>query len=125
MLDYASAKVVHVSLLSLSVGLFYLRALSRIFSLKTVGNKRIYLLSHSIDTGLLLSGLYLIYLTQWDPFTHLWLAEKLSCLLLYIGLGFVLAKQTHIYRQYTLLALATGCLGLIVYLARTKTPVFF
>ena len=125
MIDYASAKVLHLSLLSLSVALFYLRSLSRILPLKTAEDRRIYILSHSIDTALLLSGLFLLYLTQWNPFAHIWLTEKLCWLVSYIGVGFVLSKQTARYRQYSLLALATGCLLMIIYLARTKTPVLF
>ena len=124
MVDYASAKLLHISLLSLSVVLFYLRAFSRILSLQIAGNKRIYFLSHSIDTGLLLSGLYLIYLTHWDPFSHPWLTEKLSWVLIYIGVGFLLAKQTQSIWQYILLAVSTGILGMIVFLAQTKSPMF-
>lgn len=84
-------------------------------------------LPHGIDTTLLLSGVALMMMTRYYPFTEEggWLTEKLFGVIIYIFLGFVALGRRRPRSQQSgfvafLLALMVLCI--IVKLAITKVP---
>jgi uncharacterized membrane protein SirB2 len=85
------------------------------------------ILPHTIDTLLLLSGLYLIHLTRFIPFTPAapWLTEKLICVVVYIALGFVALKygKNKTVRSFAFVG-ALGWIAMAGYLAMVKLPIF-
>jgi uncharacterized membrane protein SirB2 len=84
------------------------------------------IMPHVVDTLLLLSGVALIFITHFYPFSPqgTWLTEKLFGVIIYILLGFVALSKRPRSQTMRWLAfiLALGCLYLIVKLAMTKIP---
>jgi uncharacterized membrane protein SirB2 len=82
---------------------------------------------HVVDTFLLLSGLYLIVLTRFIPFTPAapWLTEKLMCVVAYIILGFFALKygKNKTLRSFAFIG-ALGWISMAGYLAVIKLPIF-
>lgn len=82
---------------------------------------------HAVDSVLLLSGVALMVMTRYFPFTEegTWLTEKLFGVIIYIFLGFVALGRRRQRSQQSgfvafLLALVVLCI--IVKLAITKVP---
>ncbi len=106
MFDYLALKTAHVSLVGVSLSLFFLRAYwATEDRLKHKGpwTTRLPIL---IDTLLLTSGITLIYTGGFSPMYHHWLAIKLLLLVLYvISGGFALKHhQLMMRRRFTLIA---------------------
>lgn len=82
---------------------------------------------HVIDTFLLLSGIGLILVTGFVPFTSSapWLTEKLTCVLAYIALGFFALKigKNKLLRTFAFLG-ALGWLLMAGSVAVSKVPLF-
>lgn len=85
------------------------------------------ILPHAVDSILLLSGVALMVMTRYFPFTErgTWLTEKLFGVIIYIFLGFVALGRRRPRSQQSgfiafLLALMVLCI--IVKLAITKVP---
>ena len=82
---------------------------------------------HINDTFLLLSGVTLVMMTQFYPFTPqgLWLTEKLTCVLAYIALGFFALKlgRNKLLRTFAFFG-ALGWLAMAGKVAVTKVPIF-
>lgn len=84
-------------------------------------------LPHIVDSVLLLSGVALVVMTRYFPFTEegAWLTEKLFGVIIYIFLGFVaLGRRRPRSQQSRFIAflLALMVLCIIVKLAITKVP---
>ena len=83
---------------------------------------------HINDTFLLVSGISLIVVTGFIPFTPAapWLTEKISCVLVYIALGFFALKlgKNKLLRTFAFLG-AIGWLAMAGKLAVTKAPFLF
>lgn len=84
-------------------------------------------LPHAVDSVLLLSGVTLMLMTRYFPFTEegTWLTEKLFGVIIYIILGFVaLGRRRPRSQQVGFIAfmLALMVLCIIVKLAITKVP---
>lgn len=87
----------------------------------------VHVLPHAVDSILLLSGVALMVMTRYFPFTEegTWLTEKLFGVIIYIFLGFVALGRRRPRSQQSgfiafLLALVVLCI--IVKLAITKVP---
>ncbi|BBQ83613.1 MULTISPECIES: invasion regulator SirB2 [Enterobacteriaceae] len=85
------------------------------------------ILPHAVDSVLLLSGVALMVMTRYFPFTEEggWLTEKLFGVIIYIFLGFVaLGRRRPRSQQSKFIAflLALMVLCIIVKLAITKVP---
>ncbi|MEZ8141545.1 invasion protein [Enterovibrio norvegicus FF-33] len=122
---YAALKHSHFLFIALSVSLFILRFAWLMMGSKMLEKKWVKVVPHIIDTGLLATGIALIAITGFIPFTPsaVWMTEKLTCVLAYIALGYV---ALH-YSQGTLFRLFAffGALGWVfaaANLAITKTP---
>lgn len=79
---------------------------------------------HVVDTFLLLSGVALIFITGFMPFTEAgsWLTQKLSCVLAYIALGFFTLKygKNKVFKTFAYFG-ALGWLVAAANIAMTKT----
>ncbi len=78
---------------------------------------------HVVDTLLLASALWLLWLLRLDPLTHGWLAAKIAGLLAYIVLGSIALKRgrTRAARAAAFGA-ALAAAGYIVAVALTRDP---
>lgn len=78
---------------------------------------------HVVDTAMLLSGVALIFITGFIPFTGAapWLTEKLTCVLVYIALGFVTLgnSKNKVFKTFAFLG-ALGWLMVAANIAMTK-----
>lgn len=79
---------------------------------------------HVIDSGLLLSGILLVFQGQWLSTEHGWIIAKLLALLGYIGLGIVVMRHRGTIRWLAFTA-AMLCFVYIGIVAATKNPLFF
>ncbi|GLT16708.1 hypothetical protein GCM10007938_04840 [Vibrio zhanjiangensis] len=82
---------------------------------------------HINDTCLLLSGIGLVFITGFIPFTPAapWLSEKITCVLAYIALGFFALKlgKNKLLRTFAFFG-ALGWLAMAGKMAVTKVPMF-
>ncbi|MCC4801012.1 invasion protein [Enterovibrio norvegicus] len=122
---YVALKHIHLFTIALSVTLFIIRFVWRMMDSKMLEKKWVKVVPHVIDTALLLTGISLVVITGFTPFTPgaVWMTEKLTCVFAYIALGFVALN----YSQGTLFRLFAffGALGWVyaaANLAITKTP---
>ncbi|MBW3696297.1 MULTISPECIES: SirB2 family protein [Vibrio] len=83
---------------------------------------------HINDSLLLLSGIGLIFITGFIPFTPAapWLTEKLTCVMAYIALGFFALRfgKNKLLRTFSFFG-ALGWLAMAGKIAVTKVPTFF
>ncbi len=91
---YAAFKHLHMVAITLSVLLFVVRYCLMMANSSLTEKKFFKVTPHVVDTVLLLSGIALIFITGYMPFTEeaSWLTQKLSCVLAYIALGFFTLK---------------------------------
>ena len=124
-MEYTALKHTHMFLALISVVLFYTRAFARIKQLQFAKNKLVFIVSHSVDTLLLVSAVALAMTLGMSPHNQPWLLEKIILVVAYIAVGIFMARQKHIKGQLSLLLLATTVIFAIFYLARFKTPFLF
>ncbi|MBD1565679.1 SirB2 family protein [Vibrio sp. S12_S33] len=83
---------------------------------------------HIVDSLLLLSGIALVVMSGFIPFTPAapWMTTKLTCVLTYIALGFFALKlgRNKLLRSFAFFG-ALGWLVMAGKIAVTKTPMFF
>lgn len=75
---------------------------------------------HIIDTGLLLSGVALVYHEQWLAREHGWIISKLIVLLFYVLFGIV-AMRSQGAKRWLAYAASIACFAAIFTIAMTKT----
>ncbi|MGR5154671.1 SirB2 family protein [Photobacterium swingsii] len=121
---YAAAKHIHMLAIVLSVLLFTIRYCLMMANSTLNEKKLLKIAPHVVDTILLLSGVALIFITGFMPFTEAgsWLTQKLSCVLAYIALGFFTLKygKNKVFKTFAYF----GALGWVVAaanIAMTKT----
>lgn len=122
---YVALKHTHMLAIALSVLLFVVRYGLMMANSPLLERKALKITPHVIDTFMLLSGVALIAVTGFMPFTEAggWLTEKLSCVLAYIALAFFTLKygKNKVFKSFAFL----GALGWVVAagkIAVTKTP---
>ncbi|CAH0540865.1 SirB2 family protein [Vibrio marisflavi] len=125
---YEGIKHFHVLTVAISVLMLTLRY-AFIMANSTLGERKFFkVFPHVNDTLLLLSGISLIFITGFIPFTPAapWLTEKLMCVLAYIALGFFAIKlgKNKLIRSFAFFG-ALGWLAMAGKIAVTKAPVFF
>lgn len=120
---YTAVKHIHLFMIACSVLLFIVRyALMMVDS--DLRNKAFFKrVPHVVDTAMLLSGVALIFITGFIPFTGAapWLTEKLTCVLVYIALGFVTlgSSKNKVFKTFAFLG-ALGWLMVAANIAMTK-----
>ncbi|MCK5662288.1 MAG: SirB2 family protein, partial [Thiotrichaceae bacterium] len=105
---YEFVKYIHVSAIILSVSGFVTRVVLKLNNSPYQTSFWFKKLPHYVDTLLLLSALTMVYSMGVNPLTTVWLAEKISGLLIYILLGMVAlrwGKTRQIKKLATFLAI--------------------
>ncbi|MFH0257202.1 SirB2 family protein [Vibrio rumoiensis] len=122
---YTSMKHVHLLAIALSVLFLTVRYILMMMDSPLLNKKFFKVTPHIVDTVLLTSGIALIFITGFIPFTAAgaWLTEKITCVLVYIALGFVALKlgRGKVIRTVAFFG-ALGWLYWAAHLAMTKVP---
>ncbi|HBV75454.1 MULTISPECIES: SirB2 family protein [Vibrio] len=122
---YTSMKHIHLLAIALSVLFLTVRYILMMMDSPLLQKKFFKVTPHVVDTILLASGISLIFITGFIPFTAAgaWLTEKITCVLVYIALGFVALKlgRTKLIRSVAFFG-ALGWLYWAAHLAMTKVP---
>ncbi|RJX71608.1 hypothetical protein DZ860_09565 [Vibrio sinensis] len=125
---YEGLKHFHLLTIALSALLLSVRYVLMMLDSPLLNKKFLKVFPHVNDTFLLLSGVGLILMTGFIPFTPAapWLTEKLTCVLAYIALGFFTLKlaRNKLLRTFAFFG-ALGWLAMAGKVAMTKTPLFF
>ncbi|MGR5066606.1 SirB2 family protein [Photobacterium sp. DNB22_13_2] len=121
---YTAVKHLHMLAIALSVTLFILRYCLMMANSTLSDKKFIKITPHVVDTVLLLTGVTLIFITGFVPFTEAggWMTQKISCVLAYIALGYFTLKMgsNKVFKTFAFF----GSLGWIMAAAKiamTKT----
>lgn len=114
----------HLTAIALSVLLFVVRYCLIMANSQLIEIKFLKITPHIVDTVLLLSGITLIFITGFIPFTEAnsWLTEKFSCVLAYIALGFFTLKygNNKVFKTFAFFG-ALGWVMAAANIAVTKT----
>ena len=118
---------VHLTSVALTISLFVLRYWWRFSSSPYAIKRWTRVVPHVIDSVLLLSGVSLVVVTGYMPFTAngAWLTEKLFGVIIYIVLGFIaLGRRRPRSQQTGFIAFLLGLvvLYIIIKLATTRIP---
>ncbi|MDV5356851.1 SirB family protein [Kosakonia sp. SMBL-WEM22] len=118
----------HLTSVALTISLFTLRYWWRWSNNPRFQARWVRVVPHIVDSILLLSGVGLIGLTGYLPFTvkGAWLTEKLFGVIIYIVLGFIaLGRHRPRGQQAGFIAFMLGLvvLYIIIKLAATKVPI--
>lgn len=123
MIDYPALKVIHVSLVAVSVAGFVARAVPAVWAGRRTGRRWLRVAPHVIDTLLLATGVWLAIQAGWRPLTHPWLGWKLAWLVAYIALASVAmrpARSRAVRAGFFVAALAA--VAQLIATAITKSP---
>lgn len=124
---YTALKHSHILFMLLSICLFILRFIWCLVDSKIRTTRWVTIVAHSIDTLLIATGIGLIFVTGFVPFTPtgLWLSEKLLCVVAYLVLGRITLHYSHgnVFRVFAFCG-ALGWAYLAANLAITKIPYF-
>lgn len=122
-MDYLAVKLVHLSAVTLSMAGFFARGAASLAGASWVRSRAARTLPHVVDTVLFASAIALAWMLQLNPLLTPWLASKLLCVLLYIGLGMVaLAPARPRALRATAWVAALLVLAQIVATALTRSP---
>ncbi len=118
----------HLTSVALTISLFVLRYWWRFTDNPRGAARWARVVPHVIDSVLLLSGVGLVMVTRYMPFTAngTWLTEKLFGVIIYIVLGFIaLGRRRPRSQQTGFIAFLLGLvvLYIIIKLAATKIPI--
>ncbi|MCV5948422.1 SirB2 family protein, partial [Escherichia coli] len=91
---YVALKHIHLVTIALSATLLSIRFALMMMNSPKRNHRFLKVFPHIVDTALLLSGVALIFVTGFIPFTDSapWLTNKITCVLAYIALGFFALK---------------------------------
>ncbi len=117
-------KLIHVTAISLSITGFISRVIMKLNDFPYQNRYWFKKLPHKVDTVLLASALFMVYLLDLNPFKTLWIAEKIIGLCLYILLGMVALRWGKTKKVQSIAAVAAVVVfSCIVYVAHYKAPV--
>ncbi|CBA31445.1 SirB family protein [Cronobacter turicensis] len=126
MAAYFAVKHLHILTVVISISLFILRYWWQYRSSPMSSKRWVRIVPHVNDTVLLGSGVALVLITHFYPFTPqgAWLTEKLFGVIIYIVLGFIALGRRPRSQQVRWIAFLLGLvvLYIIVKLATTKIP---
>ncbi|MCG9597202.1 SirB2 family protein [Vibrio sp. Isolate25] len=124
---YEGLKHFHLLTIAISATLLSVRYAMMMANSALVEKKFFKVFPHINDTCLLLSGIGLIFITGFIPFTPAapWLTEKITCVLAYIALGFFALKlgKNKLLRTFSFFG-ALGWLAMAGKVAVSKAPIF-
>ncbi|KLV01415.1 invasion protein [Photobacterium aquae] len=120
---YFAVKHLHLVAIALSVLLFVVRYGLMMANSSWSDKKFFKITPHVVDTVLLLSGVALMFITGFWPFTPAggWMTQKLSCVLAYIALGYFTLKvgSNKVFKTFAFFG-ALGWLMAAAKIAMTK-----
>jgi uncharacterized membrane protein SirB2 len=120
---YPQIKLVHVTAVILSGGLFMLRGMLMLARSPLARHAALRWLSYAIDTTLLTAALMLVTILHQYPFVHAWLTAKVLLLVVYIVLGTLALKRGRTRRvQVASYFAALFVFAFIVTIARAHDP---
>lgn len=126
MATYFALKHVHILTAFLSVSLFILRYWWQYRGSAMSTKRWVRIVPHVNDTVLLASGVALVVITHFYPFTPqgAWLTEKLFGVIIYIVLGFIALGRRPRSQQVRWIAFLLGLvvIYIVIKLATTKIP---
>ncbi|MDN3609386.1 SirB2 family protein [Vibrio ostreicida] len=124
---YEGLKHFHLLTIGVSAILLSVRYVLMMTNSDLLEKKFLKVFPHINDTCLLLSGIGLVVITGFIPFTSAapWLTEKLTCVLAYIALGVFALKlgKNKLFRTFSFFG-ALGWLAMAGKIAVTKAPMF-
>lgn len=124
---YTAVKHIHLFMIACSVLLFVVRYVLMMVDSDLRNKAFLKRVPHVVDSAMLLSGIALIFITGFIPFTGAapWLTEKLTCVMVYIALGFVTLNngKNKVFKTFAFLG-ALGWLMVAAKIAVTKVPTF-
>lgn len=125
---YVFLKHLHLLTIGISVFLLSIRYVLMMRDSAKLQNKFLKIFPHINDTVLLLTGIALIYITGFVPWSPAapWMMSKLTCVIAYIALGFFALKlgRNKMLRTFAFFG-ALGWLAMAGKIAVTKLPMFF
>ncbi len=116
-MDYATLKTIHIATVVLSFAIFAVRGGNVLSGKAAPGGTAVRVLSHVINTVLLASALWMVFITKQWPFVYPWPTVKLLGLVAYVVFA-VLAfrgprgRQALFFLLGTLAFLFTASVGL-------------
>jgi uncharacterized membrane protein SirB2 len=120
---YETLKIVHMSSVALSISGFLLRGFWSFRESPMMQAKIVRILPHVIDTVLLISGAWLVYVLRLQFLYQDWLLAKFGLLILYIALGSVALRPGRSFdTRQTAFAVAIIVFLFILGAAITKSP---
>jgi uncharacterized membrane protein SirB2 len=116
----------HVSCVSLSGSLFFLRGVWMMQENELLNHRLVRILPHFIDSLLLASAFVLAFQVNQYPFVDGWVTVKFVALILYILLGMFSLRRGKSKSQRTVFFIAAmTTFGFIISVALTRNPVGF
>ncbi|QNM95146.1 SirB2 family protein [Chitinimonas koreensis] len=125
-MSYLTIRHLHIACALLSIGLFALRGGLALACIDWRRWPPLRWLPHLNDSLLLAAAVSLAWLSGQYPFQQAWLTAKVIALAAYVLLGKrALAPQLPVSRRLAWLAAALACVGYIVAVAVTRSPLPF
>lgn len=122
-MDYAVVKAVHITAVSVSFALFFLRGLWMINDSPMLKLRWVRIVPHVNDTVLLIAAMTLAVMLRQYPLVDAWLTAKVAGLIVYIGLGMQAMRPARPRRTRIAMWLAAQCVFFyIVAVAVTHRP---
>ncbi|GAJ73918.1 LOW QUALITY PROTEIN: SirB2 protein [Vibrio sp. JCM 18904] len=125
---YVALKHIHLVTIALSATLLSIRFVLMMMNSPKRNNRFLKVFPpHIVDTALLVSGIALIFITGFIPFTDAapWLTNKITCVLAYIALGFFSLNLRKTTYRYLAFSGALGWLVMAANIAVSKSPTLF
>jgi uncharacterized membrane protein SirB2 len=123
-MDYSTVKAIHVTAVTLSLGLFVLRGAWMLAASTMLRRPWVRVVPHVIDTVLLASAVWLALQIQQGPVRSPWLTAKVLGLVLYVVAGSVALKRGRtVQARAAAFVVALAIFAYIVAVAVTKHPV--
>lgn len=123
MIDYDDVRQLHMSLAVLSIAGFIVRGVWSLLESPLLRRRWVRIAPHVLDSLLLSVGVGLMVSSYQWPTVHLWLAAKLSALLVYIALGLVTLRFARSLAGRSIaFCLAILVFGYMLAVAFTRNP---
>lgn len=123
---YIGIKHLHLLTVAISIVLFILRFFWKWRNSAMMERRWVKITPHVNDTVLFATGIALVFITHFYPFTPqgTWLTEKLVGVIIYVVLGYVALSKRPLSQKVRCFAFvaALACMYLIIKLAMTKMP---
>lgn len=123
-MDYATLKTIHITTVVLSFAVFAIRGGNVLSGKAAPGGTAVRVLSHVINTVLLLSALWMVFITKQWPFVYPWPTVKLLGLVAYVVFA-VLAFRGPRGRQALFFLLGTIAFLFTASVGLTHNPLGF